>query len=550
MQRPSFTLVLSGLFLAYILHSLWTIASLFLPPTCHETSKDCIQSHLSTKPKLQFLLYLSNSANIQSQSELKFLGRWKDLDLTEAKEEQYAVTVPGLAQQRAGTLHLHAFVSPMPPPGRRYQDMISSPVAVYARAPLIENHVPQTEAFNLLGGDEQSAPRSSQSPGPDGRPVPHLRSHVPLLVLAEEAGLPRKDMPADIAAMVAQRLSPEGRYLPLLRVDQLSTRVKHLTRITAAPGEQMNVTVRLEPARLGKMRLWMQFELGMTSMQQLGFSAKDLDEVKGIFTETNMVLLLVTMFVSAVHLLFDFLAFKNDIEFWRRRSSFAGLSTKAVLWRAFSQVVVFLYLLDEETSYLVIVPMGIGTVIEIWKVFKAFHISIRWGLVPRLSFGARTSDELRTAAFDSQSMTYLSYLLYPLCAAGAVYSLLYTPHKSWYSWCIQSVVNGVYAFGFLFMLPQLFVNYKLKSVAHLPWRALMYKAFNTFIDDLFAFIITMPTAHRVACFRDDLVFLVYLYQRWLYPVDKSRLDAAASFAESSEVSPPPAETPAQQKKQQ
>ena len=43
----------------------------------------------------------------------------------------------------------------------------------------------------------------------------------------------------------------------------------------------------------------------------------------------------------------------------------------------------------------------------------------------------------------------------------------------------------------------------------------MYKAFNTFIDDLFAFIITMPTAHRVACFRDDIVFLVYLYQRLL-----------------------------------
>ena len=79
---------------------------------------------------------------------------------------------------------------------------------------------------------------------------------------------------------------------------------------------------------------------------------------------------------------------------------------------------------------------------------------------------------------------------------------------------ISSLVNGVYAFGFLFMLPQLFVNYKLKSVAHLPWRAFMYKAFNTFIDDLFAFIITMPTAHRVACFRDDVVFLIYLYQRY------------------------------------
>ena len=45
-----------------------------------------------------------------------------------------------------------------------------------------------------------------------------------------------------------------------------------------------------------------------------------------------------------------------------------------------------------------------------------------------------------------------------------------------------------------------------------------------FIDDLFAFIITMPTAHRVACFRDDVVFLIYLYQRYLYPVDPNRVD--------------------------
>merc|ERR1719291_1310257 len=64
----------------------------------------------------------------------------------------------------------------------------------------------------------------------------------------------------------------------------------------------------------------------------------------------------------------------------------------------------------------------------------------------------------------------------------------------------------------------------------------MYKAFNTFIDDLFAFIITMPTAHRVACFRDDIVFLVYLYQRYLYPVDKTRLEQSGSMMEEEEES--------------
>ncbi|VDN23186.1 unnamed protein product [Gongylonema pulchrum] len=57
------------------------------------------------------------------------------------------------------------------------------------------------------------------------------------------------------------------------------------------------------------------------------------------------------------------------------------------------------------------------------------------------------------------------------------------------------------------------------------------QAFNTFIDDMFAFIITMPTSHRVACFRDDVVFVIYLYQRYLYPVDKSRIN---EFGESFE----------------
>jgi len=73
------------------------------------------------------------------------------------------------------------------------------------------------------------------------------------------------------------------------------------------------------------------------------------------------------------------------------------------------------------------------------------------------------------------------------------------------------------------MTPQLFINYKLKSVAHMPWRTFMYKALNTFVDDLFAFgIVKMPILHRVACLRDDVVFFVYLWQWWKYPTDETR----------------------------
>eukprot|EP00806_Schmidingerella_arcuata_P008521 Macronucleus_8858.p1 GENE.Macronucleus_8858~~Macronucleus_8858.p1 ORF type:complete len:112 (+),score=27.19 Macronucleus_8858:1-336(+) len=56
----------------------------------------------------------------------------------------------------------------------------------------------------------------------------------------------------------------------------------------------------------------------------------------------------------------------------------------------------------------------------------------------------------------------------------------------------------------------------------MPQRTLFYRFLNTIIDDLFSFIITMPTMHRISCFRDDAVFLVYLYQRYAYKVDKTR----------------------------
>ena len=35
----------------------------------------------------------------------------------------------------------------------------------------------------------------------------------------------------------------------------------------------------------------------------------------------------------------------------------------------------------------------------------------------------------------------------------------------------------------------------------------------------------MPMMHRVSCFRDDVVFVIYLYQRRIYKVDAARSTA-------------------------
>lgn len=426
-----------------------------------------------------------------------------------------------------GTLFMHAV---MLDDGRLYKeyDEIVRTESIHT-LPLITHTEPQAETFNLL---QQKAEGKAVVKDKVVRPYSHITTIAPLSILTDDLRLPSNKIPGELYPFIRVR---SGKFLPILQHNVLKSRLSHFQLLNKSSTE-VNITVTVSPTSYGSLRLALHVRLALEQLFTLGFSEKDVDDVKGIFADTNLYLLSATVLIASCHLLFDFLAFKNDVSFWRRKRSLAGLSARTVFWRAFSQLVIFFYLLDENTSLLVLVPAGISAIIELWKVTKVLHLRISFSGYKIRVWRDTSADagERSTAKADAEAMKYLSMLLYPLCVAGAIYSLVYEPHKSWYSWALHSIVNGVYAFGFLFMLPQLFVNYRLRSVAALPWRAFMYKAFNTFIDDVFAFIITMPIAHRVACFRDDLVFLVYLYQRWLYPVDKSRTDTASSMDENPE----------------
>ena len=46
---------------------------------------------------------------------------------------------------------------------------------------------------------------------------------------------------------------------------------------------------------------------------------QDQDSVKEAFLETNVYLLALTFVISIVHSVFEFLAFKNDIQFWNKK---------------------------------------------------------------------------------------------------------------------------------------------------------------------------------------------------------------------------------------
>ena len=52
--------------------------------------------------------------------------------------------------------------------------------------------------------------------------------------------------------------------------------------------------------------------------------------MKRMFVETDPILLSVTMIVSLLHTVFEVLAFKNDINFWKNKDSMEGISVRTL----------------------------------------------------------------------------------------------------------------------------------------------------------------------------------------------------------------------------
>lgn len=260
--------------------------------------------------------------------------------------------------------------------------------------------------------------------------------------------------------------------------------------------------------------------------KQQGASMAEMDKMKEILLDSNPYLLGITVLVSIFHSLFEFLAFKNDISHWNKKKDTIGVSVRSIIANVVMQTIIFLYLLDntEQTSYMILFSQISGIAVEAWKVTKIVDIKIENGRLVFKDKHELSEVEQKTKEYDEEIFKYMYIGSVPLILAYAWYALVYLTHKSWYSFIISTLVGSVYAYGFLMLVPSIYINYKLKSVAHMPRRAMVYKFLNTFIDDLFAFVIKMPLLHRLATLRDDVIFFIYLYQTWLYKVDYSRVN--------------------------
>lgn len=381
----------------------------------------------------------------------------------------------------------------------------------------------------------------------------HWHPNLTINIVDDHTGWIKGSVPPPLDEFI-EFVDATNKYYPVVYINDYWNLVRDYQPINQTT-KILNLTLTYQPLSLFRWQLytaqsmrsrWTSAILG-EGMEE---SDEDQDTLKEAFIETNPYLLALTIAVSVLHSIFEFLAFKNDIQFWNNRTSLEGLSVRSVFFNVFQSLIVLLYVLDNETNTVVRISVFVGLAIEIWKIHKVVNIEVSredrlFGIIPRVRFSYKGSYvESSTREYDMMAFKYLSWVLYPLLVGYSIYSLLYLEHKGWYSWVLSMLYGFLLTFGFIMMTPQLFINYKLKSVAHLPWRMMTYKALNTFIDDIFAFVIKMPTMYRLGCFRDDIVFFIYLYQRWIYRVDPKRVnefgisgEMAAAAAASKEQCP-------------
>lgn len=392
--------------------------------------------------------------------------------------------------------------------------------------PLVVDLSPVADDGVLLGQEEVVVAK-------DSSPVPHVKTKVDVRFVFDNTVLNQQML--DQQKIRGDR--KRGLYFPPTKVSDFWAIEEHFVLVNSS---QRSINVTLSHSLITLLPYTIQNQLTEQWRQQgqIGLidPVRESFMMKRVVQTTSMYTLVFGALFILSHTLFGILAFKNDVQFWRNNKTMAGLSARAIIVAWGSQLIIALYLLDSrETSYLILVEIVLDLFLATWKLTKAINIGLS-ARFPFITFSGKTGyTENSTSEYDRIAVSYMTHAILPLFVGYVARNLLYNKFRSWYSFVIASAAGGIYAFGFVMMTPQLYINYRLQSVEHLPWRALSYKAMNTFVDDVVAFVIDMPMLHRLSCLRDDVIFFGYLYQRWAYRVDKTRPTAW----QEGDAGPPP-----------
>ncbi|KAJ2084446.1 hypothetical protein H4R24_000076 [Coemansia sp. RSA 988] len=447
----------------------------------------------------------------------------------------------------------------------------SDPLMAYARAQLI-NIRPRkiNREHSLIDGKGADVHVLNSEAGQEeyntGPWVPHGKSKLNWEIVLEDNQFDKLRIPPDIVPYLRMKKDKQLRnlnYIPLLWENPLAARGEHwvpLTNQSSVSAEvpleasTIDIDVTLRGIGLGWFRLSNCVYQGLLELRSpralIQFTESDVDSLKEMVYEVNPTMLGITMIAMALHMLFEFLAYKEEVSFWSKKdgANLQGISRSSIFMSLASAWISLFYIMDRrsETNIVVLLGSAVGALVEGWKATKVLHIGDLWFTLRtgyrrqdtqkqskkkntkgRTGKGAPPTVPKPTAEsslrervqreVDRQTAWYMVRVCIPLMVAYATFSLVYQQYESYLSWILNISLVTVYSLEFIQMWPQLLINHKLKTVDMLPLTAFLYRFLLTFIDDLYALVVPMPLIERIGTLRDDVVFVVLCYQWFKFP---------------------------------
>jgi hypothetical protein len=231
-------------------------------------------------------------------------------------------------------------------------------------------------------------------------------------------------------------------------------------------------------------------------------------------------LLILSVAVQIMHAALGTIGFIIAIMWWKSRDNAAAISLQAVVIETISQYIILLYLIVQSTDTASIVSQGMNILYTLWKMSKLTES------VPGFPYiGAKESYRRETMRFDMEGYKFVGLAMIPIAIAYAVYSFLHGSYETFSRFLREASLDGVFAFGCLAMVPQLYINFRLKTVAGMSGPLVVCQFLDAFIDDLWLVYMKFRgiNANRIADFRYVIIFVVWLWQRKIYREDPNRV---------------------------
>lgn len=144
-------------------------------------------------------------------------------------------------------------------------------------------------------------------------------------------------------------------YLPIFDTNDMSVKRADWIPLNFTSNDDITVSlqVSISLTSLGMYRLTNTLESAFGQMLRpdspFRVSDTEVENLRGMVFEVNPTLLAVTVLASLLHLLFEFLAIKEDVVHWRKiKYGEAGVSRTTVVLNAVSNTVVVGYLFDKR----------------------------------------------------------------------------------------------------------------------------------------------------------------------------------------------------------